>query len=281
MLVLADAHVHVYPTYDATRVFNTGIENLESLRIQLIEGVSKRAEAEDSHVKVFFLTERFDCHFFRELADQGSDRLDGSFQIERAAECDALTLLRNGTAVAYLFAGRQIVTRERVEILALATDSEIPDGLSVRESIEAIRTESGIPVVNWAPGKWFFQRGKIVASLLAHQTPRTLLLGDTTLRPVGWAEPRLMRQGREHGFKVVAGSDPLPFEGEEQWVGRYGIAVQGSFDPRMPTTSIREMLLSDISPITPVGRRCSVRQVADRLRKNQSVRRSYEQGRQP
>ncbi len=278
MLVLADAHVHVYPTYDPTRVFQTGIDNLESLWIQMTEGGSSLADTGESHVKVFFLTERFDCHFFRELADQGSDRLDGSFQVENAAEPAALSLLRNGTVAAYLVAGRQIVTRERVELLALTTDSEIPEGMSVDDSIRAIQAASGVPVVNWAPGKWFFNRGRIVANLVANRQPDALLLGDTTLRPVGWTEPRLMRQGREHGFKVVAGSDPLPFEGEEQWVGRYGIAVEGKFDPRKPTTSIREMLLSDISPITPIGSRCSARQVADRLRKNHSVRRSHEQG---
>ena len=77
MLVLADAHVHVYPTHDAARVFNTGIENLESLLTQLAKEDSEPAEAGDSHVKVFFLTERFDCHFFRELADHGSDLLHG------------------------------------------------------------------------------------------------------------------------------------------------------------------------------------------------------------
>ena len=36
-----------------------------------------------------------------------------------------------------------------------------------------------------------------------------------------------MRQARDRGFKIVAGTDPLPFAGEERGIGRYGVAWSG------------------------------------------------------
>ncbi len=142
----------------------------------------------------------------------------------------------------YLFAGRQVITSERLEVLALTTDVDIPDGLPIEEVIERINREGAIAVLSWAPGKWFAQRGKKVARLLSDYSAQDLVLGDTTLRPWCWIEPLLMKKGVQSGFTVLAGSDPLPFAGEEEMMGRYVSRWQMEFDRENPVGLIRNYL---------------------------------------
>jgi len=52
----------------------------------------------------------------------------------------------------------------------------------------------------------------------------------------------LLALGRRRGFKVLAGSDPLPLAGEERRIGRYGVRVRAEFDPEAPAESVRRML---------------------------------------
>jgi hypothetical protein len=39
-----------------------------------------------------------------------------------------------------------------------------------------------------------------------------------------------MRKAKQKGFKVIAGSDPLPIPGEEQLAGSYAIVADVDFD---------------------------------------------------
>jgi hypothetical protein len=167
-----------------------------------------------------------------------------------------------------LFAGRQIVTAERLEILLLTVDLPIADGLPVSEVVERAIGSGGVPVLAWAPGKWFFKRGGIVAGLLRRFAAGELLLGDTTLRPTLWGEPRLMRSARRRGFGILAGSDPLPFPGEEVILGRYATVMDGDFDVDRPLAGVRRMLSSSGGLGASVGSRGGVVETLRRLRGN-------------
>jgi hypothetical protein len=80
--------------------------------------------------------------------------------------------------------------------------------------------------------------------------PAVVALADTTLRPLGWPEPALFQRARREGFRILAGSDPLPFAGEESRIGRYATVVDlVSEDPANADSILR--LLSPGGP--PAG----------------------------
>ena len=199
------------------------------------------------------LTERHDCHAFRDLP---GDRLESN-------------AVRWGEG--WILAGRQVVTRERLEVLALTTDADIADGQPIGDVFSRIRDTGGVPVLSWAPGKWFFKRGAIVARLIDQEEPGSFLLGDTSLRPTVWPEPAPMRGAKGLGFSVVAGSDPLPFPGEEKYAGTYATTAEGVFDAARPVSSMRVILRG--RGLRVVGNRCGPMEVFGRLRQNSKVRR--------
>ena len=251
MRLIADTHVHFYPCYDLRQAFSNLRNCLSALdRNALIMG---------------FLAERHDCHYFKELRENSGLLGNG---ITVRGDDTVLVISEQGYPDLYLFAGRQIITSERIEILALTTDMEIADGLPADDIISAVREKEGIPVVSWAPGKWFFRRKHVVASLIDSYEPGTLLFGDTTLRPVGWMEPFLMQRAVRKGFGLIAGSDPLPFGGEEKMMGRYAVLLESDFDPENPTVSIRTAFTRPEFSPKRIGKRGSVPETLSRLFKN-------------
>lgn len=256
MTLRIDAHVHFYPCYDLRTA-------LDSLRANLA------ASSNGAHCMAF-LAERSDCHFFAECRERVALLPGAQIQVDRQE--NVLLLREEGYPDLYIFPGRQITTRERIEILALTTDQSVPDGLPAQEVIARVRENGGVAVVNWAPGKWFFERGKIVENLLAMNRPGTLLVGDTSLRPQGWPMPLLMKRAQAMGFGLVAGSDPLPFPGEERVMGCYGMEVAAPFDPADPAGSVRTILSATGFRPQLIGRRGRPLATLLRLIRNGRVR---------
>jgi hypothetical protein len=262
--LIADGHVHLYPCYDLGALFRTACANLS---------LAVRQSAASNPLLALFLAESRDCHVFRDLAErrgvQGTDLV-----VEETPDAEAV-VVRGGECLAlHVFAGRQVVTRERLEVLALAADAEFPEGEPARAVVERIRSLGGVPVLSWAPGKWFFARKAVVRDLLAAFPPDVLLLGDTSLRPASWPEPVLMRQARRKGTRVIAGSDPLRFPGEERQAGRYGFVWHGEFDLARPVASARAALLHSGSPPARFGARSGIVETLWRLVRHAQAKRA-------
>ena len=255
--ILADTHVHVYPCHRVEDVFRSAWANLAGL-----------ADSPGDLTFLLFLTERSDCRFFHDLAEGKAPMADG-WETTSACDENACCVRRAADhATLCILRGRQIATKERLEVLSLAGDPELTDGCTARQAIEETLSAGAVPVLPWAPGKWLFERGRQVEELLRVYHPGQLLIGDTTLRPAALGEPRLMRKARTRGFKVVAGTDPLPFAGEECGVGRYGVAWEGDLGEYSLVRDIRRMLLDPLCAMRTVGRRDSVLSVARRLIRN-------------
>jgi hypothetical protein len=212
-----------------------------------------RLSGPEKSALVWLLTERFDCDFFSWLLK--TKELD----IERTLETGSVKIKDPDSKKAlYVCAGRQIVTQDNLEIGALATTLKLNDRkFTAVEMVRYINDHGGIAAVNWAPGKWFFKRKKIVENLLAAFKPGQLAIGDTRLRPNFWSTPVLMKNAAHKGFKIFAGSDPLPFTGEENQIGRYGFRMTGEFDPDRPADSIRRMMQDPHIDVQKCGRRNS------------------------
>ena len=242
--LLIDGHIHIYSHYDLDFAINQGILNLQNS--------AKKINRTDKVIPVWLLTERYDCNFFDSYAGLKLK----NFKIVPGAEKETLIVEKNGEPMLYIFAGRQLVTTENLEVLSLMTTLFLKDREKpITDVIDHVIDSGGVPAINWAPGKWFFSRGKVVEQTIKSYSPENLLLGDTSLRTGIWPLPKLMTRAKKDGFKIIAGSDPLPFENEEKQIGLYGFSITGKFDEAKPAESLRKLVLDKQTKINLIGRR--------------------------
>lgn len=256
--LLVDGHVHIYPNFDLPLAIQAGEQNL--LR-------AGRLGSEDQIIQVWLLTERSDCNFFDQAVVSRPGRYK-NLEFLPSTEPESILVKREDRPVLFLISGRQVITREGLEVNALATrlllkDREYP----VSETIARIKESGGVAVLNWAPGKWFLARGKVVKKWITESAPQDFLIGDTYMRPKPWARPLLMRLAQKRGFKIIAGSDPLPFTGEEKTIGKYGFKLAGAFNPERPAESLRNLILNPQAQAQIIGHRSGVLQFARRQAK--------------
>jgi len=262
MMFFADTHVHLYPCYDLGIVFKSAFENLKR-----ISGMSAGGSGGNAAFGIF-LAERGGCSFFSQLKS-GSLRLSvKEYVVENCSERDAVLIKNRDGMGLHVFAGRQIVTGERLEVQALMSDLRIPDGGPIEDVIRQVIAGGGIPVIPWSPGKWFGDRGKIISALLTSHPSGQLMVADTSMRPSIWFMPLLMRKAARMGFKILAGTDPFPFEGQETLIGKYGITIDADFNPRKPVSELRQLLRRSGTVVRRVGTRDSLFSIMQRFRAN-------------
>ena len=255
MELIADTHLHLYPCYDLDQAFSLLLDRLVEQNPQAIFATC--------------LAERSGCHFYQLLLRNNLSLQH--FTIEKT-DNKQLVLQRNSDQQRVLiFPGRQIVAAEGIEVLALCTDALFADGLPAAELIRSILKKNGVPVLPWSPGKWFFQRGKVIATLLQDFTPQDFLLGDVSLRPQGWPLPFLMRRARKLGYTIIHGSDPLPFSGEEKLFGSYGSRLISENNSALPNTLLHQLLKGEVN-VTSFGHRSNLLELMKRLRHNAATR---------
>jgi len=249
--LLLDGHVHIYQHFDLVQAFEGGVNNLLRAAKKM-----KAASASTDTVPVLLLSERHDCNFFKQALESTLQQEHEGYSFHETDESESLMVKKGDTPYMYIIAGRQIVTCEGLEIISILTNLYIKDrSKTTHQVVNIVNENNGFPVINWAPGKWFFARGKVVESLIDTFDPSTLLLGDTTLRTTLWPLPQLMKKANGRGFKIIAGSDPLPFKKEEKIIGKYGFVLEGQFDENKPAASIRSLLKHGNEKLTLIGNR--------------------------
>jgi len=255
---LLDTHLHLYPVYDLPRAFN-----------QLLD---RTASAGPEVSRVACMAERHDCQYFREIAE-ARIALAG-FAVEQDQENEIRLVRQKDGLSLTLLPGRQVITREKIEILALAYTEMVVDGQPALDVIYQINQQDGVAVLPWSPGKWFGERGELIKTLITGLENHDFLIGDTTLRPYGWGTPRLMKQAAQLGFGIVAGSDPLPFSGEESWLGAYYTVVE-SQNAYAATALLKAIKHGDSSlSWQSAGKRSNIINLFDRLKKNAASKKS-------
>lgn len=249
MQIVADTHVHIYPFYDLRAQLDAACENL-------------RRAAPQAEALALCLTERKGQAVFKEL--QRGDLKTEAWTISPTADPDAL-LAQSGSASLYLLAGRQIVTAERIEVLALGQDVQAPDGESLADTLKRVGESDAIAVLPWGLGKWLGSRGAIISKILDKQGLDDLVLGDTCLRPAWFPTPALLRKARSRGFSILYGTDPLPRPHEENITGQWATLWEADWDASHPAAAWRR-IIRDRTSSTPVGRRCNTFEAFKRLR---------------
>lgn len=259
IIVAGDGHFHLYPCHEPASAIRSLIRNLG-----LMAKSASGFEPDQDVFKIAFLTESKQYDYFHKILKNELDFRMIDLQVAAGPEEHCVSLGNQMKQELCLVAGRQIVTREKLEILGLGMEEIVPDGLSAEDAVERVMAADGLPVLAFSPGKWLFKRGKI-ALKLAERYQKSLLIGDSALRPIGWGEPDIMRRARENNIAVLAGSDPLPLPGEEKYAGCYGFIYQGPFNTARPLTALKEILAVKPQTILSSGRRHSLLNFADKL----------------
>ncbi|NQU39514.1 MAG: hypothetical protein HQ523_06145 [Lentisphaerae bacterium] len=253
MPIVVDTHVHLYPGYDLAEGLPAVAARLRSLAPGAVPAVC--------------LTERTGQHVFQALAE-GRVSVGTSMEMTLVeGGSGSAVCLRDEVGPFYILPGRQMVTAERLEILALGRDLALADGARAESMIQTILKTEAIPVLTWAFGKWWFGRSHQVRALVARFAPEELWLGDTTMRPREWPRGTIMRGAIANGRRVLAGSDPLPSPAEFALAGRYATLLNGALNPNDPVASILQGFRGLPPGGRTVGGRCWLLAVLMRLRR--------------
>jgi hypothetical protein len=231
--VLVDAHVHLYDCFDRAVFFDSALRNIRHAAWAL--GLSA-----DTPCCLLF-TEMSGDHAFESLIDQ--HELDGGrWRFQPANDGRSLIAALEGKDVLTVVAGRQVVARAGLEVLALCCNETFTDGLAVEQTIEKVIEAGGLPVLPYGVGKWSGARGRIVDDLLTSAPGSRLMLGDNAGRLAISGEPKQFADARRRGVRVLPGTDPLPFPSQAHRVGRYGMVLKGEIDRAMPAESIKRLI---------------------------------------
>lgn len=231
--MLVDAHVHIHRSFELGTFFEAAASNFQRNAAAL--GLS------DATVGCLMLSETHEENAFTRARDWLASGRDG-WTLGATDEAISLTASnRRGTKI-ILIAGRQLVTRERLEVLALGTRSRFNAGIPLIETISEVDEEGGIPVVPWGFGKWWFSRGKRVRDLLQDPPVPTWFIGDNANRPSAALQPRILARAAARGVAVLPGSDPLPLREHQRLVANYGLVLRGGMESTAPGRGVKKLL---------------------------------------
>jgi hypothetical protein len=239
-MLLIDAHVHIYDCYNLEKFFDVAFENFQAAATQV--------GYERDFTGILLLAESSGCDWFGRLkiltqAEQSPQKNRiGSWALNRTGEDSSLIEQANGGKRLILIAGRQIVTAEGLELLALCTTDVFADGISIMESVAMVRESGGIPVIPWGFGKWMGRRGKILKELLGSIKEPKIFLGDNGGRPKFLKQPSYFKMADDLNIRILPGSDPLPFTSEYNRAGSFGFSLPGKISLDYPADQLKKKL---------------------------------------
>lgn len=251
-LTLVDAHVHFHTCFETTVFFERAWDNFES------SGSSFFGQCHPS-IGVLLLadthrTEGFDrlAHIFGQQRKQDNAN-SGAWKLHDTNENTSLYLTSGSNKVLVVIAGRQLVTRENLEVIAIGTRRRFERGMATEALIQEIVHTDALPVLPWGFGKWMGARGRVVEQLLRNPELPQFFLGDSGNRPALWPRSSLFRLAEERGIEDLPGSDPLPFPSEVARPGSFGFAMEGSLSFERPTQDLKDKLFNKATAIRRFG----------------------------
>ena len=240
--VLVDGHVHIHRCFDLRALFESAQQNFFAAARTL--GLGNRFSA------VLLLTESQGANYFSSFLKKATDNSPvNGWRNQSTMEPDSLIAVSPSDFELTLIAGHQIVSAERLEVLAVCTDRLFKDGGTIPAVIDSVSAANGVAIVPWGFGKWTGRRKKVINRLMCDFAQRPFHLGDNSGRISVWREPPQFRRARLQGQRIFRGTDPMPFPGQENRVGSFGFSISGPFNRSRPSASMRNLLGSeDIQP---------------------------------
>lgn len=244
--VLVDAHVHYHDCFDSAHFFDGARRNFALAATRL-------GRAADTRGCLAFTESAWD-HHFRAFREHATRLAPPGWRFEPTEEDYSLIANHDDGTSLVMLAGRQLVTADGLEILAIGTAEEFVDGLDTRAAIEVVQASDALAVLPWGFGKWWFARGRIAAQIIDSTRGEAFFLGDNGGRPACSPRPGLFRRGQRRGIRVLPGSDPLPFADQSAAAGSFGFVLSGPLDRARPGASIKAAIRRHVGEFEPFGR---------------------------
>ncbi len=248
-LVLVDAHVHMQHCFTWSHFFRSAYRNFKKTASSLTKDFSA----------VLLLSEITGVQSFRDLLvlsdeDQATQNKSlGEWQLFKTGESCSLEVKRGQGESLFIIAGRQIITQEKLEVLALLSDAQFKDGLALSQVLKEISAAGALPVIPWGAGKWLGQRGTLLSKFIETEQKSEVFLGDNGGRPTFWKHPAHFKLAQNKGLLLLPGSDPLPLSSEVERVGSYGFHLPQKLSSRQPAAELKKRLLAKPHSLTAYG----------------------------
>lgn len=243
--ILIDAHVHLHHCYNYVNFLDNAKENF----------MDNSDKSENSDIMGFLLlTESEGVNEFQKLSKlAGADNSLGDWNINLTNNSNTLAASKDNFKI-YLVAGRQIITEEKLEVLAIGLEKEFKYGKQVKDVIQYVIEAKAIPIIPWGFGKWTGSRGNIVKELVMENSFSPFFLGDNGNRPWLFAFPSLIKAGILKEIFNLPGSDPLPFVREEIKPGSFGFKIKGTINDDNPYDSLYNLITNLKSQLSTFGK---------------------------
>jgi hypothetical protein len=235
--ILADGHVHIHRQFQENICLRCALTNFA--RVATLHNFSGNID------NVLFLTESSNIDWFRrqhDCADKNFIDKQNGYQFKVTGETNSLYFEKDSLGRLFLIAGRQIITTERIEVLALGLENAYPDGHSLSKTLSDLQQTNSIIVIPWGVGKWLGKRGRIIASFLSDLPFGSFFLGDTGNRPSFWPLPVFFHPLGQLPPLNLPGSDPLPLANQENRIGKTGFFLQGQLDQQRPFYNLHRLI---------------------------------------
>jgi hypothetical protein len=239
-MIYIDTHVHFHACFHPISFFNRVERNIRNIQ---------NPPDEPSELSCcLFLTEAGNTNYFEKIQKSGltfavnDANPDDRWKVHGTSEpLSMLVTNRFGFSI-YLIAGQQLQTSEGLEVLAIAPKYRLAEGKPIEKLIRDVVEANGLAIVPWGFGKWMGKRGKVLHALLERFTSEYFFWGDNGGRPKFLPEPSLFRLARQKLFRILPGSDPLPFPDEIRRVASFGLSLDGKIDRSEPAGQLKQML---------------------------------------
>lgn len=212
--VFIDGHVHLHDFVSIHDFLSSACRNIRQ---------SANISDSESLMAFLCLADFQGSEGWARLTGKDSQLEEHAWRLNRIGELIISAEAENGDHL-WIVAGRQIVTSESLEVMAVAVAEPIRDGSPFRHTITEIKKRAGLAVVPWGAGKWWGRRGRIIAETM--KMANGVLYGDNGGRPWFW-KPQLLKLATTHNLPVIPGSDPLPIKSDCLRNGVYGIRSRG------------------------------------------------------
>jgi hypothetical protein len=232
--LLVDGHVHFHDCFTWQAFLDAAVANFAAARRQLNLG--------DDSPGCLMFTESAGVNYYQALLNE--PRLASGWHVDKGDDGCSMALSRNGKDTIVIVAGRQIVTREHLEVLALGGRADIPDQQPIGDVLRAVVGSGAIAVIPWGFGKWLGRRGRLLRDLIESESSPPFGLGDNGGRPAMTRRPLLFEWAEHRGLLVLPGSDPLPMRNQIRRPASYGFVLDTWGATSRPAAAIKARIQS-------------------------------------
>ena len=202
-IILIDSHVHIYNCYDIKRFFDCAIKNF----IHKSKKIGSEKIGSEKFIGILFLTETKDDNYFQRLKEnEFKDELkEVDLKVISHKEEHSIVYKYSNNIYLIIISGKQIITSEKIEVLALGTIENLNYGEGLKETVEKIKLIGALPVLPWGVGKWVGKRGRIIKNFLEDNSNTKYFLGDNSGRPSFLPTPKQFKLANEKGILIFGG----------------------------------------------------------------------------